>query len=302
MVFRCAQTGGIIDGPAEGIWDDGEWISWDWVNSNIYENELKSRHPNASLDLVMVFEQIIEVAGEYHAVTGRHLPVYGELGEIFAEITFGIQRNKPRAQGSDGRIGNDLVEVKTISPEKSIEKVEVKRAGNFNKLIVVKISEDFHFEARMIDRTEMNKGTGKLARVSWPSMEKMQLDESLGKEKGIYIAFPTSRVMKSIYRPKNYKTMVNEQHTKVGITKNSFKSRRKGYIDNFDNQVNFIPIAIVHPDQLNKAETSILAVIREKYKRVGRAREWFHTQNRDDLVELILTTLAASDIEHKLIN
>ena len=154
----------------------------------------------------------------------------------------------------------------------------------------------------MIDRTEMKRGIGKFAQVSWSSMEKNQLDESLGKETGIYIAFPTSRVMKSIYRPKNYKTLVNDQHTKVGITKNSFASRRKSYTDNFDNQVNFIPLAIVHPDQLNKAETSILKVIREKYKRVGRAREWFHTQNRDDLIELILTTLTASDIEHELID
>lgn len=48
--------------------------------------------------------------------------------------------------------------------------------------------------------------------------------------------------------------MVNDQHTKVGITKKSFASRCKGYIDNFDNKVNFIPLAIVPSDQLDEAE------------------------------------------------
>jgi hypothetical protein len=302
MVFRCSQTGGIIDGPENAIWDDGEWISWDWVNSQLYENELRERFPGADTELVRVFEQLVEIASYYKDNFDRPLPVFGELGEIFAELTFGIQRHKPYAQGSDGRLGNDHVEIKTISPDKKVEKVIVKRSGNFNKLVVVKINEEFHFEARMIDRTEMKKGIGKFAHVYWSDMEKKQLEESLGKERGIYIAFPTSRVLKSIYRPKNYKTLVNDQHTKVGITKNSFAQRRKGYVDNFDNKVNFIPLAIVPLDKLDEAENLILGEICKKYTKVGRSREWFSTQNREDIIELILTTLTASGIEHKAID
>lgn len=302
MVFRCSQTGGIIDGPTDAIWDDGEWISWDWIDSQIYENELRARFPKADLRLISIFEELVAIASEYKENFDRDLPVLGELGEIFAELTFGIQRNKPCAQGSDGRLGNDLVEVKTITPGKKLDQVVLKRSGNFNKLIVVKISEEFHFEARMIDRIEMKKGTGKFAHVSWSSMEKLQLDESLGKETGIYIAFPTSRVMKSIYRPKNYKTLVNDQHTKVGITKKSFASRRKGYVDNFDNHVNFIPLAIVHHDQLDVAESAVLGAINEKYKRVGRAREWFHTHEHNDLIELVFATLKAQNIDHEPID
>ena len=67
--------------------------------------------------------------------------------------------------------------------------------------------------------------------------------------------------------------MVNDQHTKVGITKKSFASRCKGYIDNFDNKVNFIPLAIVPSDQLDEAEDLILGVLRKKYTKVGRSRE-----------------------------
>lgn len=145
------MTGQPVQGLEDSIWDDGEWISWDWINGQIYEQDLKKRFPNVDPALVVVFEDIVDVAIEYKRISGRYLPVFGELGEIYAEITFGIKRHSPRTQGSDGRIGNDWVEVKTITPEKNNEKVLVKRKGNFNKLIVVKISDCFDFEARMID-------------------------------------------------------------------------------------------------------------------------------------------------------
>jgi len=59
--------------------------------------------------------------------------------------------------------------VKTISPEKTNKTVQVKRAGNFNKLLVVKIDENFEFDARLIDRKKLKKGQGKYAKVSWDS-------------------------------------------------------------------------------------------------------------------------------------
>jgi hypothetical protein len=42
-----------------------------------------------------------------------------------------------------------------------------------------------------------------------------------------YIVYPTSSILKPIYR--GYKTMVNDNHTKAGITENSFDSRKKSY-------------------------------------------------------------------------
>ncbi|HEY6641896.1 hypothetical protein [Povalibacter sp.] len=89
------------------------------------------------------------------------------MGELFAEIKFGLKRHRAHAQGSAGKLGNDFVEVKTISPEKRAGRVHVKRAGNFNKLLIVKITEDFEFEARLIGREALGKGKGKLARFSW---------------------------------------------------------------------------------------------------------------------------------------
>lgn len=104
------------------------------------------------------------MAMDYRAVTGRYLPVFGELGELFAEITFGIKRHKPNTPGSDGRLCNDFIEIKTISPEKKQQKVSVKRQGKFNKLLVVRITEDLDFEARVI--VGLTRGICTLALVS----------------------------------------------------------------------------------------------------------------------------------------
>ena len=135
-----------------------------------YELELREKYPNTDIKIIQIFEDLVYCAASYKLLTGRYLSIFGELGELFAEITFDIKRHKPGTPGSDGKIGNDFVEVKTITPEKKAQKVSVKRKGNFNKLVVVKINKQFAFEARMLDRKKMRKGKGKLATVSWSSM------------------------------------------------------------------------------------------------------------------------------------
>lgn len=136
-----------------------------------FEGVLK---PNAEIDPVIpvVFENLVQSAITYHSVTGRYLQIWGELGELYAEVHLGIKRHKPYTQGSDGKIGNDFIEIKTISPEKTNDQVQVKRAGNFNKLLIVKINENFDFDVRLIARKELSKGDGKYARVSWSAATK----------------------------------------------------------------------------------------------------------------------------------
>ena len=167
--MRCSMTGLPINDPSDGIWDDGEWISWDWINGQLHDQDLKAEFPKADLEIIKVFEDLVYSASEYYELTGRYLQIWGELGELYAEIKYGIQRHKPGQAGSDGRMGNDWVEIKTISPEKSKEKVVVKRAGNFNKLLVVKINESFQFDSRLIDRKHLGKGKGKNASYTWDS-------------------------------------------------------------------------------------------------------------------------------------
>lgn len=169
--MRCAMTGQEYADFSDGIWDDGEWISWDYINGQVYEQDRNAQFPPASRELLDMFERLVEVAINYKDLTGRYLPLFGELGELYAEIRFGIKRHRPMARGSDGKLGNDFVEVKTITPEKrNNTEVRVKRSGNFSKLVVVRISAAFEFDARMIDRRALKKHGKAHARVTWESM------------------------------------------------------------------------------------------------------------------------------------
>jgi hypothetical protein len=141
---------------------------WEW--QPIYEEEFPARHSQPCPELATIFDSLVASAISYRALTGRYLQIWGELGELYAEIEYGIVRHKRKTPGSDGKLGNDYVEVKTISPEKNLAEVQVKRAGNFNKLLVVKISAEFRFESRMLDRKKMSKGEGTHAKVAWTSI------------------------------------------------------------------------------------------------------------------------------------
>ncbi len=167
--MHCSMTGKPLNDPSEGVWDDGEWISWDWINQQLHDQDLAKEFPETDVEIVKVFEELVCVASDYKQLTGRYLQIWGELGELYGEIKYGIKRHKPGTAGSDGRLGKDWVEIKAISPEKNSNNVQVKCAGDFNKLLIVKISEDFGFESKLIDRKLLKKGKGKYASISWES-------------------------------------------------------------------------------------------------------------------------------------
>ena len=141
---------------------------WEW--QPLPENELSDVYLQEDTGLVEIFESLVNSAKSYHTLTGRYLQIWGELGELYAEIKYGIKRHKPHTRGSDGKLGNDYIEIKTMSPEKVGEIVEVKRAGNFSKLLVVKITNNFDFEGRFMERKKLSKGDGALARISWSKL------------------------------------------------------------------------------------------------------------------------------------
>lgn len=171
MNMHCSMTGIRVSGPADAIWDDGEWISWDYINRQIEESENREAFAGWDETKAGLLEDLVSTARNYYESTGRHLQIFGELGELYAELKYGLVRHRPHAQGSDGRIGNDFVEVKTISPDKNCHKVSVKRAGNFSKLIVVKINSDYGIESKILPRSKLVKGEGKKASVSWDSIQ-----------------------------------------------------------------------------------------------------------------------------------
>ena len=156
-----------MDWSDRAFYDDGEWVTWSEIDEQLRYKEWGAKYPNAIRSMIPYFENLISLAENYHVETGLHLSVYGDIGELFGAITYGIKLNKPHAQGSDGRLGNDHVEIKTISPLKTKDVVVVDTNGHFNKLLIVKINEDFQVSARMIDRKKLPKRKGRSLRVRW---------------------------------------------------------------------------------------------------------------------------------------
>jgi len=153
----------IFDVAALGL-SSGDWQAMDG-------GDLPSSDSMVDPELVMIFESLVENAKSFYMLTNRYLQIWGELGELYAEIEYGIKRHKPHTRGSDGKLGNDFIEIKTISPEKSGNQVKVKRAGNFNKLLIVKVTKDFTFKGQLIARKNLLKGEGKHATASWSNHE-----------------------------------------------------------------------------------------------------------------------------------
>jgi hypothetical protein len=166
-MFQCSMNHRIYSDYSLGIWDDGQWISWEYIDEHAEEMELRREFPKASIELINNFQSLVDAAVEYKEITGRYLDIWGELGEVYAEVKYGLKRHRSFAPGSDGKIGNDFCEVKTITPMKSVDRVQVKRAGNFNKLLIVKIDGDYNFTSKLIDRKAIRKSSGKFARVAW---------------------------------------------------------------------------------------------------------------------------------------
>lgn len=152
-----------------------EYISREWVDKAL-ESEYQDHSyaadknkprrsrdgfPFSVLEQTEIFRDLIDCAARHFENTGRYLQVWGELGEIYAEIKFGLRRHGTHQAGSDGTINGKLVEVKTISPEKSCDQVLVKKQGNFEQLLIVRIDKNFEFRAKLIDRSDLGGGAGK---------------------------------------------------------------------------------------------------------------------------------------------
>ncbi len=164
--MKCAYTGVLISDASEGIWGDGEWTSWDYIDSvlgDYTEEEPKPLRECSYKELLEVVKNHFESDEEIE----NGFPIYGEIGELYIESRFGMVRHEPYTQGSDGKIGQNFVEVKTISPLRDSRDVRVKRAGNFNVLAIVKIDCDLRIDAKLIKRSRLPKGQGKYTSAKW---------------------------------------------------------------------------------------------------------------------------------------
>ncbi|PLK22265.1 hypothetical protein C0V72_15880 [Porphyrobacter sp. TH134] len=156
------------------IYDEGEWITWTEINSHLERLEFEHRFPHLDVDLVPIFQNLLAVAQDYHHLTGRHLQVYGDLGELYGTIAHGIKLHRNYAQGSDGKIGNHFVEVKTITPFKKNDAIVLDLKGNFSKVLIVKIDADFEVQSRLVDRKSLPKARGDKLKLNWSAFASQQ--------------------------------------------------------------------------------------------------------------------------------
>lgn len=155
------------------------YISRDWLDEELKDQppdsaeSLKPKEPFKSRDgfpfsvlrQAEILEDLVDCAARHFENTGRYLQVWGELGEIYAEIKFGLRRHWTHRAGSDGTIDGRLVDVKTISPEKSSDQVLVKTQGDFEQLLLMRIDADFGFTGKLFEREELSGGEGRYLRA-----------------------------------------------------------------------------------------------------------------------------------------
>ncbi|WP_234416540.1 hypothetical protein [Ruegeria sp. Alg231-54] len=121
-----------------------------------------------------VFEELLEVAQHYHITTGKHLNIYGDIVELYGAIMYRIKLHKHYAKGSDGRLGNDYVEVNTITPFKNNHSVVVRLDRHFSQLLVVKIDEFFEVSGLLVKRSKLPNVGGKTLRIDWDDLVQIE--------------------------------------------------------------------------------------------------------------------------------
>jgi hypothetical protein len=168
----------------DGIYlGDGDWISWDDFGESDdpivdgshlekleREAELQWQFPNADISLIPFFKDLLSLAEDYFQQTGNHLQLYGDIGELFGAITYGIKLHRNYAQGSDGRLGDDFIEIKTITPFKKHDEVVVRFDRHFNKLLIVKIDSSFRVSGRLVDRKVLGKTNCNKRSIKWDQL------------------------------------------------------------------------------------------------------------------------------------
>lgn len=165
---------GVGYAPWEEVHISRQWIeeelkdqSPDPAKSLKPKERFKSRDgfPFSILEQADILTDLVDCADRHFRNTGRYLQVWGELGEIYAEVKFGLRRHGTHRAGSDGTIDGKRVEVKTISPEKTSDEVIVKGQGDFEQLLIVRVDKNFAFTGKLFDRNELTGGGGKFLRA-----------------------------------------------------------------------------------------------------------------------------------------
>lgn len=110
------------------------------------------------------------------------------------------------------------------------------------------------------------------------------------KGTGVYIAYPRSEKFKVAHTGPG--TLVNCRHTKIGFATDSFHSSAANYRKAFSNQVKFIPLVEVAPQDLLNLEKKVMSAMTKRFEQVGASHYWFNTQDRAAIIALVYDLLS----------
>jgi hypothetical protein len=107
-------------GSGDGVYlGDGEWLSWDEFGAERdfdvdeercarlpvleWEADMELCYPRAELGVIRQFIRLSRATVEFWETSGRRLPVYGVLGELYASMMWGVSLHKTHNAAGFGR-------------------------------------------------------------------------------------------------------------------------------------------------------------------------------------------------------
>ena len=146
-------------------WDTGDWIAWYRTPTGIDDRPCNAAAQDPMARLTALHLSLLRAAKGYYVLTGEHLPVYRQIAHVHAALYCDLPL-EPAARTCD-KTG---VEVLCLPPHRPDNFVEVDLSRPFGTLIVVRISDNFTCEARMIQRRALgDHGEGKI-KVRWQAL------------------------------------------------------------------------------------------------------------------------------------
>lgn len=115
---EIALAAGLGYAPFEEVYISRQWLDEelkdqppDPAGSLKPKEQFKSRDgfPFSVSEQAEILECLVDCAERHFRNTGRYLQVWGELGEIYAEVKFGLCRHGTHRAGFDGTIDGKLV-------------------------------------------------------------------------------------------------------------------------------------------------------------------------------------------------
>ncbi|NDV02296.1 hypothetical protein [Pseudoroseicyclus tamaricis] len=148
------------------LWDAVDTARRGPIDPSLGEHELARIFPKADLALVPIYRDLLALAEEFQMFTGRQLGLWEQIGELYGAITYGITLSREGGRSTGGTLGDQRVAIRTIAPGGD-EAVMVSRADPFDRLLIVRIDENFEVRGQMLPRAALPAGESAEIRVGW---------------------------------------------------------------------------------------------------------------------------------------